>query len=201
MSWMPVRKRLPGENTSVLATVRDLVTKQKFMIVCTYGDFIDMETGEITKTFFIPSGDAYLSLNDNVSFRTLAWMSLPEPYKEPLYVIVAGSRTFDNYELMKQKLDVAFSARKPDKIICGEAAGADSLGKRYANEHGIPVESWPANWQKDGKQAGYLRNERMAERGTALVAFWNGTSSGTKHMIDTASAKGLQVRVIRYDQK
>lgn len=112
-------------------------------------------------------------------------------------VIIAGSRTFDNYELLCKKCDLFFSRRKPTAILCGEARGADMLGKRYAIEHGIEVLYFPANWDRDGKSAGYLRNKEMAENADALVAFWDGTSRGTAHMINLAKEKRLKVRIVR----
>lgn len=39
----------------------------------------------------------------------------------------------------------------------------------------------------------------MAEVADALIAFWDGESHGTKHMIDIMNNKNLKVRVIRYD--
>ena len=38
----------------------------------------------------------------------------------------------------------------------------------------------------------------MAEHADALIAFWDGRSSGTKHMIDIAKRKGLQVTIYNY---
>ena len=38
----------------------------------------------------------------------------------------------------------------------------------------------------------------MAEYADALVAFWDGNSPGTKHMIKVAKEKKLDVRVKRY---
>jgi hypothetical protein len=38
----------------------------------------------------------------------------------------------------------------------------------------------------------------MAENADALVAYWDGKSPGTKHMIATAMNKGLLVRIKRY---
>lgn len=49
----------------------------------------------------------------------------------------------------------------------------------------------------NGKKAGYLRNCQMAENADALVAFWDGNSPRTRHMIETARAHGLAVRAIR----
>ncbi len=113
-------------------------------------------------------------------------------------VIIAGSRQFSDYETLKEKCDKFFSAKRPTAIVCGEAAGADALGKRYANERGIPVKSFPAQWDTYGKRAGFIRNEEMAKNADALVAFWDGKSHGTKHMIDTAEKHGLAVRVVKF---
>jgi len=114
-------------------------------------------------------------------------------------LIVAGGRDFTNYKLLKEKIDFLLSNTDKEEvtILCGKAKGADSLGERYANENNIDVWEYPADWSK-GKQAGYLRNSQMADDGTHLVAFWDGVSRGTKHMIDLATKKGLVVRVIKY---
>ena len=117
-------------------------------------------------------------------------------------VIVAGSRGFSNYDLMCSRLDVLLTNRLPDvTIVSGMARGADLLGLRYAHEHGLHRSEYPADWRKLGKQAGFIRNEEMASNADALVAFWDGHSRGTKHMIDTARRKGLIVRVVRYKEE
>ena len=51
---------------------------------------------------------------------------------------------------------------------------------------------------RDSQQIGYIRNEEMAKNADALVAFWDGESHGTKHMIELANRYGLKVRVKRY---
>lgn len=114
-------------------------------------------------------------------------------------LIVAGGRDFTNYKLLKEKLDFLLSNTDKEEvtILCDKAKGADSLGERYANENEIDVWEYPADWSK-GKQAGYLRNAQMADDATHLVAFHDGVSRGTKHMIDLATKKGLVVRVIKY---
>ena len=38
----------------------------------------------------------------------------------------------------------------------------------------------------------------MSEYADALIAFWDGESRGTKHMIDIVTEKGLKTRIIRY---
>lgn len=114
-------------------------------------------------------------------------------------LIVAGGRYFNNYPLLKQKIDCLTSGHTIECIICGEARGADSMGRRYAEENNIPILSFPAEWDKYGKSAGYRRNAEMAEQSTHLIAFWDGKSKGTKHMIDIMYKKNLPYRVVRYE--
>lgn len=113
-------------------------------------------------------------------------------------VIVAGSRTFSNYELLKEKLDFFLKNRLPDvEIISGTAQGADKLGERYAIENNLICKQFPADWTI-GKSAGYKRNIEMASYSNCLIAFWDGTSKGTQHMINIAKGKKLIVRVVQY---
>lgn len=122
--------------------------------------------------------------------------------KKPIFkVIVAGGRKFNNYELLKRKLDNILSEKRKTHqiyIVSGMAQGADSLGERYANENGFNVLGFPAEWDLYGKSAGFKRNAEMAKVGDALVAFWDGESRGTKNMIELAQDKQLLVRIIKY---
>ena len=113
-------------------------------------------------------------------------------------VIIAGSRTFSNYKLLKERCDYFFSNRKPTAIISGAARGADSLGERYAKERGIDVIRFPAKWDMFGKQAGYVRNREMLSHADALLVAWDGKSKGTEHMIKIAKDKGIPVRIIKF---
>ena len=114
------------------------------------------------------------------------------------YVIVAGGRDFNNYALLKEKLDNLLSNKQHVVIISGCAKGADTLGERYGRENNRVVAFFPALWNQNGNMAGFIRNEKMAEIADACVCFWNGKSTGTKHMIETAKAKNLALRIIKY---
>lgn len=120
---------------------------------------------------------------------------------EQFKVIVAGSRDFSDYLLLCHKCDIFFSKKKPSHIISGNARGADILGKQYAEEHDIPCIVMPAEWDRYGKRAGYIRNQQMLDEADALIAFWDGRSRGTQHMIDIARDKGIPVRVVRTAEK
>lgn len=66
------------------------------------------------------------------------------------------------------------------------------------NRGRLGVLSCPADWDKHGKSAGYKRNEEMARNADALIAFWDGKSKGTKHMIDIARECNLPARIVKY---
>ena len=120
----------------------------------------------------------------------------------PIYkIIIAGGRDFMDYNLLKEKVNKILQEKRVTHkifIISGCARGADTLGVRYASENAFDVDKYPADWDKYGKKAGYMRNVEMAENADALIAFWDGKSKGTKHMIDIATERNLPIRVIRY---
>lgn len=113
-------------------------------------------------------------------------------------VIVAGGRDFNDYELLKQKLDTYLSNLKDVEIVSGGCQGADDLGERYAIENRIDLVMFPADWIKYGKAAGPIRNKEMAEYANYLIAFWNGKSKGTANMIKLAQDNNLKIKIIRY---
>lgn len=120
----------------------------------------------------------------------------------PLFrVIIAGTRTFTDYTLLQRECNHLLSEKQRTHnivVVSGTARGADTLGERYARERGFQLRRFPADWDKDGKKAGMLRNYRMADNADALIAFWDGTSRGTANMINIARKKNLPVRVIQY---
>lgn len=118
-------------------------------------------------------------------------------------VIIAGSRTIDNIALVELACYRAVQKWKKDdirdyitEVVCGEAKGVDTLGKELAKKANIPIKSFPAEWDKYGKKAGYLRNVQMAEYADALIAIWDGKSLGTKMMINLAKQNKLKVFVL-----
>ena len=113
-------------------------------------------------------------------------------------IIIAGSRNFNDYNLLKSSCDNLLTQFTNIEIVSGTARGADKLGERYAREKGYDIKQFPANWDKFGKSAGYIRNDEMAKYSDMLVAFWDGTSKGTKHMIDLANKRSLKVEIVNY---
>jgi len=129
-------------------------------------------------------------------------------------IIIAGGRNFNDYDLLYSCCNSVIEWWKlclivevfpkveinvdEIEIVSGTATGADRLGERYAKDNGYTVKKFPADWNKHGKSAGYKRNAQMAEYADALIAFWDGKSKGTKHMIDLAKHNNLGVRIYSY---
>jgi hypothetical protein len=109
------------------------------------------------------------------------------------YAII-GSRTFNDYSVVKEFLDGCYDITA---IVSGGAAGADSLGEQYAIEHDIPYTIFRPDWAKFGKKAGYIRNADIINAADVVIAFWNGTSNGTKHSIELARRKNKIVKVVK----
>ena len=121
-------------------------------------------------------------------------------------IIVAGTRTFSDYELLRNRLDDFISKLKqkhPDKqvvIITGAAKGADQLGSFYARSHNIPLKEFPADWTTYGKAAGPIRNQQMLDYALheipVLIVFWDGESRGTKNMMNIAKRHNVQTEIV-----
>lgn len=75
-------------------------------------------------------------------------------------------------------------------------SGADRFAYQEAQKLGLLVEPHPAKWEEQGKAAGFIRNNEMAQAGADLcIAFWDGRSNGTKHMMDLAAKYEIPVEL------
>lgn len=115
-------------------------------------------------------------------------------------LVVAGSRSFADFDRLSADLDYLLSKKSPDEveIVSGGASGADALAERYARSRGLAFRAFPADWRRWGKLAGPIRNRQMADYGSAVVVYWDGRSRGSADMISSASAAGLRVVVRRF---
>lgn len=95
-------------------------------------------------------------------------------------------------ESLKKSLDI-------EVIIEGGAEGADTLAGNWADEAHIPRATYPADWKKNGKKAGPIRNQQMLDKGkpSIVVAFPGG--KGTKDMVKRAKDAGLAVYEVSYE--
>ena len=111
-------------------------------------------------------------------------------------VAIIGSREFTDYELLKGKCDCILKNIQCPTIISGGARGTDKLAERYAREKNLPLIIHKPNWDKDGKSAGMKRNISILKDCTHVIAFWNGISSGTEHMIRYSKIYKRELRIV-----
>lgn len=112
--------------------------------------------------------------------------------------IIAGSRNITDIFIVRNAVHDAWVFQNIDvtEVVSGGARGVDFLGEILAKEEFfVPLTLFPAQWETLGKKAGFMRNLEMADYADALIAIWDGKSKGTKHMIDIAKRKGLEVFV------
>lgn len=112
--------------------------------------------------------------------------------KNNIKLAIVGSRTFNDYPTL---LYVVNSIKRDNgytytEIVSGGAKGADSLAERYAEQNKITKKIFPADWNRYGKRAGFMRNVDIIDRCDVCICFWDGESHGTKHDIDLCKEKG-----------
>lgn len=113
---------------------------------------------------------------------------------------VVGSRTFTDYSLLCRWMGFMLRGIEPEdiEIVSGGACGADSLAERYALADGLAYKEFPADWHRNGRRAGFIRNREIVLRAERVLAFWDGCSAGTKHTINLATSMQKPVVVVGF---
>jgi hypothetical protein len=109
--------------------------------------------------------------------------------------IIAGSRNIDFNEFCRAIEFACPLIEDIGTVVSGTARGVDKFGEDWADNNGINVVRFPADWKRYKMGAGKIRNKEMAEFSDALIAIWDGKSAGTKNMIAEAKHVGLVVWV------
>lgn len=114
-------------------------------------------------------------------------------------IAVIDSRKFNDYTLLKAKLDHLLQNITEDiQIVSGGAIGADTLAIRYAKEKGYEWKEYLPEYDKyPGKIAPLKRNRVIMQNADMVVAFSNG-SSGTENALSHAREFNLPIRVIAF---
>lgn len=134
-------------------------------------------------------------------------------------VIIAGDRTCIDYSLLEKA--VQKSNFDITEVVSGGARGVDSLGESFAKVKQLPCKIFKADWknikqpgavvksrqnpwnkkqEKYNANAGFFRNEEMAQYADALIALQpNGPSNGTQNMIKLAKKYNLEIYIYEKD--
>lgn len=82
-------------------------------------------------------------------------------------------------------------------LLSGHARGVDRLAEDWAATRAITIRHCLSDWKQYGRAAELMRNKSMIDEATSVVAFWDGTSKGTKRAIDLASRHNKLIKVVR----
>jgi len=115
-----------------------------------------------------------------------------------MILLIAGSRTFNDYELLKSKVEDSVELEEVTLVISGGANGADLLAEKFALEHDLEFRCYPADWDKYGKRAGFIRNSEMVSLSDIVLLFWDGKSKGTESTLQLARNRAKPLRIFRF---
>jgi len=115
-------------------------------------------------------------------------------------VIIAGNRGINDYAFVLAAIEESGWESLITEVVSGGAQGVDTLGEQWANEHGVPIKTFPFpenNPSLSRKESAMMRNQSMAEYADALLAVTDElhSSPGTNQMIELAKGRGLKVFV------
>jgi len=115
-------------------------------------------------------------------------------------ILICGGRNWTDYGCVLRELRARSS--RFHTVIHGACRGADVLGGRAAAECGLAIREFPADWQRYGRKAGFIRNTQMLHQGRpSFVLAFHGhidQSAGTRMMIDIALDADIRVRLIEH---
>ena len=108
-------------------------------------------------------------------------------------VAIVGSRHFSEPDRVTEYVN-GLPARA--SIITGSASGVDAAATKAARARGLGVQVMPASFDEmsDASRSA-ARNQRLVDACDVLVAFWDGTSKGTRTTVERALDSGKEVHV------
>lgn len=81
------------------------------------------------------------------------------------------------------------------EIVSGGAKGIDSCARQYAQEHGLKLTEFLPDYPRYGRGAPLKRNLEIIAYADQVLAFWDGNSPGTKHVINQCKKQKKKVTV------
>lgn len=116
--------------------------------------------------------------------------------------MVCGSRGISDAPWIFYQINICTQENNLQDLILveGDAKGVDRISGYWAKRHNVPIELYPADWNKYGKSAGYIRNEIMVKACDFCLILWDGKSKGTKHDIDLCKKLGKPYKLEIYNK-
>ncbi|MGH7765759.1 MAG: SLOG family protein [Candidatus Dormibacteraceae bacterium] len=108
-------------------------------------------------------------------------------------VAIVGSRRFAD---TVRVTDYVNSLPPRASIITGSASGVDAAATKAARSKGIAIQVLPASFEEisDASKSA-ARNQKLIDACDVLVAFWDGSSQGTRATVERALDSEKEVHV------
>ena len=116
-------------------------------------------------------------------------------------LMVCGSRSITDTDWIYRQIDACVSENHFEDIIIieGDAQGVDKAAGLWAEQHGYQIKKHPADWNKYGRGAGFVRNKEMVESCDFCLILWDGKSKGTKHDLELCQKLEKPFKLVRND--
>ncbi len=108
---------------------------------------------------------------------------------------VIGSRGITELDLEK------YISNEVTRIITGGARGVDTCAARYAQARGIPLTEFHPDYRRYGRGAPLKRNLQIIENADMVLAFWDGSSRGTRFVIEICRERKIPIQVIEMNKE
>ena len=82
------------------------------------------------------------------------------------------------------------------EIVSGGAKGVDQCAREYAIAENIKLTEFLPDYRRYGRYAPLERNIKIINYADRIIAFWDGKSKGTKHIIDNCEKMNKKLEVI-----
>ncbi len=85
-----------------------------------------------------------------------------------------------------------------EELISGGARGVDACARGYALAHGVPLREFLPDYARYGRLAPLIRNVEIVQSSDLVLAFWDGRSRGTVHVVKQCRERGVPCRIFLY---
>lgn len=111
-----------------------------------------------------------------------------------MVVAVTGGRDHVITDGERSQFTSLLRSVQPSLVIHGGARGVDTQAAAIAVSMGLPVKEYPADWDRYGRSAGFIRNGRLASDCGMLVVFKGGR--GTADCVRQAAMLDKKIAII-----
>lgn len=104
-------------------------------------------------------------------------------------VAIVGSRSLSVEDLSP------YLPKETSEIVSGGARGVDTCARNFARENNLKLKEFLPEYARYGKSAPLKRNLQIIDYADLVIAFWDGSSRGTRYVIEHCKKRGKKVAV------